>query len=162
MSLLNSFHLHTIAPDNTGIFLLSAQEMKASRFSSHYFTVHHSNGLGTLTLGFDYEDDKYVERGEFEDIHLNVGDNYCRHKANGWHKLVGEYVLDVVRLWKLIQAAEPFYADFQIISVHLRGLDTDLCEDDRFVRWIEELVAKGDDMDVVEDVLGEFQEYLNR
>lgn len=158
MSLLQNAHISTRSPDNSGIFLLTAQELKAGK-SSNCFVVNHKEGLGELTFGFDYLDDNYVGRDEFEDIHLNVGADYSEEKANGWHKHVGAYVVDVVRLWKLIQASEPFYANFQINRVILGQLCTDLSQDEVFVHWVESLVVRGRDMDDVENALTACMDY---
>ncbi len=134
MSLINSLHLTTRAPDHSGIFLLSAQEFK-NQVGCNKLTVKHKNGLYELSFGFDYLDEDYVKPCEYEDF----SDESLVH--------VSEYVMDVLRLWKLMQTVEPAYNDFIITEVDLPELDTRLTRADvKYYRWLESLLAAGKEM----------------
>lgn len=162
MSLLNSFLLKIRGHDSTRIFLLSSENYKDKYLETDTFTVCHKEKSFELDLAFGYLDDDYVERGEFEDIHKNVGESYSRETENAWYKWVGVYVANVVRLWILIKELEPIYNDFQITSITFDDLSADLSEDEYFVLWVESVVMDGRDIEDIEDALTEYEEFTNR
>lgn len=149
MSLINSLHLTTRSPDHSGIFLLSAQEFKNA--DCNKLTVKHKNGLYELSFGFDYLDEDYVKPCEYEDF----SEESLVH--------VSEYVMDVMRLWKLMQTVEPAYNDFIVTEVDLPELDTRFTKVDvKYYRWIESLLAAGKEIHEVANPGEAYELFFNQ